>query len=107
MAQSLAQKAIKDNLGILNDALNSPATLHVVAQECVAERLITPEEFTLIFDTLKNQPLQARVDEFVGKINTVFGKLPKCLDNFLCVIHGVDTLLTDAAAKNIAQSCKS
>ena len=102
----MAQKAMKDNLGILTNVLNSEALLHKVAHKCVERKLISPEDSTLIFDRHVGQPLQERVRSFIEIINQSFESVPENLDVFLCIIHDIDTIVSIKAAKNIAHSCK-
>ena len=104
LTESSAQKAIKDNLGILNKVLNNESVFRHVAQKCVERRLIT-EELVQLNDRYSGQALQARVEAFVLRLAELLGDLPENIDEFLCIIHDIDSLIADKAAKDIAQSC--
>ena len=103
--ESSAQKAIKDNLGILNRVLNNESVFRQVAQKCVERRLITTEELAQLNDRFTGQTLQARVEAFVLRLAVLLGDLPENIDEFLCIIHDIDSLIAEKAAKDIAQSC--
>ena len=103
--ESSAQKAIKDNLGILNRVLNNESVFRQVAQKCVERRLITTEELAQLNDRYTGQTLQARVEAFVLRLAELLGDLPENIDEFLCIIHDIYSLIAEKAAKDIAQSC--
>ena len=103
--ESSAQKVIKDNLGILNRVLNNEPVFCQVAQKCVERRLITTEELAQLNDRLSGKTLQARVEAFVLRLAELLGDLPENIDEFLCIIHDIDTRIAEKAAKDIAQSC--
>lgn len=107
MPQSLVRKVIGDNRENLTTGLNKDGMLRKVAEKCKDKRLISSGEFDSIFDLYKNQTLQARVDGFIRTIEEVCHCLPEMLDDFLCILHNVDSKLLEQAASNIAQSCKS
>ncbi|XP_019854615.1 PREDICTED: caspase-3-like [Amphimedon queenslandica] len=102
--ESPAQKAIKENLGILNRVLNSEAVFRQVAQKCVERRLITVDELTQLNDRFSGQALQARVEAFVLRVAVLLGDLPENIDGFLSIIKEIDTLIAEKAANTISQS---
>ena len=101
--ESSAQKAIKDNLGILNRVLNE-AVFGEVAQKCVERRLITTDELTQLNDRLSGQTLRERVEAFVLRLAELLGDLPEKFDEFLSIIKEIDTLIAEKAVNTISQS---
>uniref|UniRef100_A0A1X7SJN6 CARD domain-containing protein n=1 Tax=Amphimedon queenslandica TaxID=400682 RepID=A0A1X7SJN6_AMPQE len=104
LAESSAQKAIRDNLGILNRVLNNEAVFGEVAQKCVERRLITTLELAQLNDRLSGQTLRERVEAFVLRLAEFLGDLPEKIDEFLSIIKEIDTLIAEKAANNISQS---
>ncbi|XP_019855217.1 PREDICTED: caspase-3-like [Amphimedon queenslandica] len=102
--ESSAQKAIRDNLGILNRVLNNEAVFGEVAQKCVERRLITTLELAQLNDRLSGQTLRERVEAFVLRLAELLGDLPEKIDEFLSIIKEIDTLIAEKAANNISQS---
>ncbi|XP_019854612.1 PREDICTED: uncharacterized protein LOC109583629 [Amphimedon queenslandica] len=66
---------------------------------------IAIDELAQLSDRLSGQTLQERVTAFVLRVAVLVGDLPENIDEFLCIIHKIDTQLAEKAAKDIVQSC--
>uniref|UniRef100_A0A1X7UFH8 Death domain-containing protein n=1 Tax=Amphimedon queenslandica TaxID=400682 RepID=A0A1X7UFH8_AMPQE len=74
-------------------------------KDCYQEIQSAIDELAQLSDRLSGQTLQERVTAFVLRVAVLVGDLPENIDEFLCIIHKIDTQLAEKAAKDIVQSC--